>query len=107
MINNHIDKMSISTALVITVISGLSYSYFLLHGLAHTLLYSLKVTCFLVQRVISMRSLTLIDIKAQLIHIKSYMVTLPDSIPPSDRHWPNVGTSVGPTLAADVGPTAF
>ena len=31
----------------------------------------------------------------------------PDSIPPSDRRWANVGTSVGPTLAADVGPTAF
>ena len=34
-------------------------------------------------------------------------VKFPDSIPPSDRRWANVGTSVGPTLAADVGPTAF
>ena len=32
---------------------------------------------------------------------------VPDSIPPLDRRWPNVSTSVGPMLAADVGPTAF
>ena len=40
-----------------------------------------------------------------LTHVVTYV--FPDSIPPSDRHWPNVSTSVGPMLAADVGPTAF
>ena len=29
----------------------------------------------------------------------------PDSILPSGQRWPNVSTSVGPTLDADVGPT--
>ena len=33
--------------------------------------------------------------------------TFPDSIPILAQHWPNVGTSVGPTLAANVNPTAF
>ena len=36
-----------------------------------------------------------------------YLGHTPDSILPSDRRWPNVSTFVGPTLAADVGPTAF
>ena len=47
--------------------------------------------------------------KVVQILITIYMIygKIPDSIPPSDRRWPNVGTSVGPTLAADVGPTAF
>ena len=43
--------------------------------------------------------------KVKMSHKK--ICTAPDSIPPSDQRWPNVGTSVGPTLAADVGPTAF
>ena len=37
------------------------------------------------------------------IRMTSLYSTCPDSIPPSDRRWPNVSTSVGPTLAADVG----